>query len=322
MGIHIVGGGAIGLLFAAKLALAEIGATLWTRTEAQSKRISEEGLLLVNNQGEEQLVRAASEWLNGSRLSAMDMEDEMWILLAVKQTAIESELLSSLKALQDKARNGASVICLQNGIGHLEKLAAALGGTPVYAAVTTIGAKREDSRTVKHTGIGELWFGEWDGNGQKKAEKSEIAQKMLLSSLQKAGFHAILSKNMKNRIYQKLLINAVINPLTALFDVTNGELPLHPGRLRLMRALHKETYEILVAAGMERSEDRWDAVLDVCSRTSANVSSMLADVKAGRLTEIEAINGAVSGLAKQIGRDSPLNDAMTALIASYGEATL
>lgn len=317
MGIHIVGGGAIGLLFAAKLALAEVETSLWTRTEEQNKLLHEQGLLLVNGHGEEQLVRVASEWLNEDRIADQEKEDEMWILLAVKQTAIDDELLAHVKALAGMAKNGASVVCLQNGIGHTEKLAAALSRTPVYAAVTTEGAKRENGRKVQHTGIGELWIGDIGLKEQKNAEKCENAQKMLLLSLQKAGFHAFLSKDMNNRVYQKLLINAVINPLTAIFDVTNGQLPQHHRRLQHMKALHNETYEIVVAAGMEPIENSWEIVLDVCRRTSSNVSSMLSDVRAGRRTEIEAINGAVSRLAAQLGLKSPLNDAVTALIEVY-----
>lgn len=322
MGIHIIGGGAIGLLFAAKLALAEARVMLWTRTEEQREVIRGEGLLLVNERGEEQLAHIDSEWLNGNRLSIQEEEDHRWILLAVKQTAIDDELMARLRLLMVKARNGASVVCLQNGIGHLEKLAVALPGTPIYAAVTTDGAKREDGRKVRHTGTGELWISEKAENGFKNAEKSANAQKMLLLSLQKAGFHAFLSKDMNNRVYHKLLINAVINPLTAIFDVTNGQLPQHERRLKLMKALHNETYDILTSAGMERAENSWDAALDVCRRTSGNTSSMLADVRAGKLTEIEAINGAVSRLAAQLGLKSPLNDAMTALIESYNAPEL
>lgn len=318
MGIHIVGGGAIGLLFAAKLSLAEVDTILWTRTEEQNRLLREQGLTLVNGQGEEQHVRVKSEWLHEDRISVQEKEERLWILLAVKQTAIDDELLAHVKALTGRAKNGgASVICLQNGIGHTERLAAALDGTPVYAAVTTEGAKRENGRKVRHTGIGELWIGDTGLNGQKNAELSENAQKMLLLSLQKAGFHAFLSKDMNNRVCQKLLINAVINPLTAIFDVTNGQLPQQHRRLQLMQALHNETYEILTAAGMERVDNSWDVVLDVCSRTSGNVSSMLADVRAGRRTEIDAINGAVSRLAARLGLKSPLNDAVTALIEAY-----
>ena len=87
----------------------------------------------------------------------------------------------------------------------------------------------------------------------------------------------------------------------------------------LMQALHQETYAILTEAGMKRSDGSWDSVLQVCEKTSSNVSSMLADVRAGRRTEIAAINGAVSRLAAQLGVDSPLNDAVTTLIEAYGD---
>ncbi|MOA32778.1 putative 2-dehydropantoate 2-reductase [compost metagenome] len=119
---------------------------------------------------------------------------------------------------------------------------------------------------------------------------------------------------MNNRIYHKLLINAVLNPLTALFDVKNGELPAHPTRMALMRALYEETALILKGAGMQLESDGWAQIIEVCERTSGNVSSMLSDVRAGRKTEIGAINGAVVRLAEQQQLKAPCNRAVMELV--------
>lgn len=317
MRIEVVGGGAIGLLFAARLAGAGADVTVWTRTLRQSELIQERGISLISQEGET-VLHAYSDWLHPDRMSARGSEGVTSIMLAVKQNAINDELIGSLRALTQSNRTGStSLICLQNGIGHLDKLAEGLQGVRLYAAVTTEGAKREDERTVRHTGAGTLWINDRPHTAGISGENSDKPQKMLLDSLQKAGFEVSLSNEMEDRIFQKLLINAVINPLTAIFDVLNGELPNNKRRCELMEALHRETYGILTSAGMKPDADSWNKVLEVCMRTAANVSSMLADVRAGRPTEIEAINGAVSRLAAKHGMKSPLNDAMTAIIQSY-----
>lgn len=320
MHIDVIGGGAIGLWLAANLASAGEEVTLWTRTERQRLRIEEEGIGLTDTEGNRSTVRVPCEPMLQSRVLAQKAKDveESWMIVAVKQSAINDELIGLLRDLT-RVRKGAALLCLQNGIGHLERLAAGLGDVPIYAAVTTMGAKREDERRVMLAGTGELWIGDRAENCPEIDEIRVKSQKKFLLSLQKAGFQAFLSNVINNRIFHKLLINAVINPLTAIFDVTNGELPKHERRIHIMRALHNETVDILIRAGMKDQGDSWEQVLDVCARTSANVSSMLADVRAGRETEIRAINGAVAKLAASYGMNAPMNEAMTAIVESYAQ---
>ncbi|WP_194843378.1 ketopantoate reductase family protein [Paenibacillus sp. B01] len=232
-----------------------------------------------------------------------------WHVLAVKQSALGPELLRQLAAL---LRPGDSLLCLQNGIGHLERLARTLPGIRLYAGVTSEGALRVGAREVVHAGAGELHYGPALG-----ADGSASADPLLAGwrqALQRAGIAAFLSNDVEDRIYRKLLLNAVINPLTALLDVPNGRLPEHPQGIRLMKALHEESLSILVSAGFAATGEEWERLLDVCRRTAANTSSMLADVRAGRPTEIASINGELARLAARHGVPAPLNEAAAALV--------
>ncbi|MFD0588074.1 ketopantoate reductase family protein [Paenibacillus sp. GCM10027627] len=321
MQVEVIGGGAIGLLLASKLALAGCRATVWTRSEEQSAAIQAEGIQLVSEDGLRQSVTANVSALSfhESNIGKVHLTGTSCILLCVKQTAVDDLFISLLQKLVARTPNGTSIIALQNGIGHMERLASALAPFPVYAAVTAAGAKRESGTTVRHTGEGPIFISE-EAHHQcrNRGEKDAISQKMLLEALEKAGFQAFLSNDMKNRIFQKLLVNAVINPLTAIFDVQNGELPLHSSRLKWMRELHDETKSILVQAGMADHAGSWEQILDVCRKTSGNVSSMLGDVRAGRQTEIRSINGAVAELAARNKGYAPLNGAVVALIEALG----
>jgi 2-dehydropantoate 2-reductase len=311
--IGIIGGGAIGLLFGAKLAMAGENVTIWTRTAEQRESIVKAGISLTDELGTEHFLRVAGETLSEARLRDAEkngLSPADWYLLALKQTDLTSEAIDVIARLIVTTPGTPPLVCLQNGTGHLGKLAAAAKGRfAIYNAVTSSGAKREDIRSVRHTGSGPLYL---------ESSTDGVRQKMLLNCFIRAGFDASLSNDIHNRVFQKLLINAIINPLTAIYDMTNGELPAHSGRLSLMKALHDETASILRAAGMEDWPDSWSGVLGVCERTSLNVSSMLADVRAGRRTEIDAINGEVVRLGASSGLGAPLNECMLRLVSTLG----
>ncbi|WP_461671216.1 ketopantoate reductase family protein, partial [Mycobacterium tuberculosis] len=150
------------------------------------------------------------------------LPDADWYVLALKQTDLNPQSIAAIVRLIGMTPGRPPLLCLQNGTGHIERLkAAAEERFAVVGGVTSIGAKREDLRSVRYTGRGTLYL---------EDSKDDIRQKMLLESLIRAGFDASLSNDILNHVYQKLLVNAIINPLTAIFDQPNGELPEHSGR--------------------------------------------------------------------------------------------
>lgn len=279
-----------------------------TRTSAQAQRLNLEGAALL--EGDQTfIVRLQADVLSDRRVTASPGD---WIWLTVKQTHMDDSFIDGVAKL---AGQGASVLSLQNGIGHMPRLRAALPRNPLYAAITTEGALKVDARTIRYTGKGEIAFGTNDSEIlPNKTEAEELSQKMLLHALQSAGIKASLSNEMDNRTYTKLLINAVINPLTALYGVKNGELPKDPLRMTMMAALHDECLTILTAAGMLDDGEAWQRLLMVCEHTASNESSMLKDVREGRSTEIDWINGGIATLAQRMKMPSPLNDAVTIII--------
>ncbi|MWC27455.1 ketopantoate reductase family protein [Paenibacillus sp. MMS18-CY102] len=321
MRVMVVGGGAIGLLFGARLAMAAHDVTIWTRTDKQAALLAEEGIEFVERDCVHAVPVAAFAVMDKHQVNHKLSQVRSVVFVTVKQPQLTDGLLSHIASI---TQSGDVVVGMQNGIGHMEKLKLALPGRIVLAGVTTEGALRHHPRTVEHTGEGQLYIGDIEagatairgGSTQLDGSAQESGQKMLVDMLQKAGFTTILSNDMSNRIYQKLLINAVINPLTAIYDVQNGALPNHSARRSLMRALHKETYDVLAAAGYQDQgdADSWDQLLLVCERTAQNVSSMLADIRRGSVTEVGWINGGVCRLADQLGLTAPLNAAAVSMV--------
>ncbi|WP_090979846.1 ketopantoate reductase family protein [Paenibacillus sp. CF384] len=301
----IVGAGALGLLYGARLADAGMEVVLLTRSEEQAKMLREEGIRLTKRDGGHCQVRVQASTIDSYVPDALRQED--WIWLTVKQVHLSDHLLRQLGAMTAR---GCSVLALQNGIGHLDLLRKVCPKEQLNAAITTEGAMRIDEYSVHHTGSGTITFGSWP----KNEEKASKPQKMLLKSLFGAGIEGKLSNEMENVVYRKLLINAVINPLTGIFAVKNGELPSEPSRLRWMKALHEESEHILTLAGMTKDADSWEQLLRICEATAGNQSSMLRDVQAGRITEIDWINGGIVSLAGTMQVSAPMNEAVLTLI--------
>ncbi|AIQ64981.1 hypothetical protein PSTEL_19560 [Paenibacillus stellifer] len=310
MKIDIIGAGSLGLLLAGMLMNSGCEVRLWCRTEDQAASLAESGLTVCNVAGEvqahlkgEAMSAApaplfAAEWLK----SPGD-----WLLLAVKQTVLHSELPDLLMPLRDITMN---ILCLQNGWGHLEMLQSLLPAASLYAGVTTEGAKRESGVRVIHAGKGHTYIGRWgEGGGGSLSPES-----LLAARLETAGFSASVSNQVETMIFRKLMINAVINPLTAIWRVSNGELLASAARIDLMRELYDEAAAVCDAAGIYREDSLWDDILNVCRATSGNRSSMLADVLASRETEIRWINGALAELARRTGVDVPLHRGIIRII--------
>ncbi len=203
------------------------------------------------------------------------------------------------------------VICLQNGIGHVETLEKFIPANRILLAVTTEAALKHSETEAEHTGRGRTWIGSASPHYNEGAED---AQKKWVKLLEVAGFEAFLSKNITSRIWHKLLVNSIINPLTAILQVTNGELPGLPQAQQLMRALFDEGTALAAALHIELEPDLWEQLLEVCRRTSANRSSMLQDVLAGRPTELDAINGGLLKKAEAIGLSMPTHLAVYRLV--------
>jgi 2-dehydropantoate 2-reductase len=124
-----------------------------------------------------------------------------------------------------------------------------------------------------------------------------------------------LGQDLESLVWSKLVINAAINPLTALLNVPNGELLNRPTARQLSAQLAAETAAAAAAQGIELSfADPVAAAEDVARRTAANLSSMLQDVRRGARTEIDAICGAIVKAAHAAGVPAPVNEAMWKLV--------
>jgi 2-dehydropantoate 2-reductase len=145
---------------------------------------------------------------------------------------------------------------------------------------------------------------------------------------------AISAPELLHAQFRKLAINAVINPLTVVFDCLNGELFTNPAVCRLVDLLVLEISNVIQATlkSQPKADDAitteffepellQKVVHDVGRRTAKNSSSMRQDRHAGRQTEIDYINGYVASQAKLHDIRCPLNARIIELIRSNARLT-
>lgn len=314
--IQMIGAGSLGLLYAGKLAASGAKVTLWCRSDEQAAAIHSSGITIHHSDGGE--LHIPPGVVQAHPLSEFHEEAGAaadYLVLMVKQQGIE-DLVE--RVFIPYGRSIQRCVCFQNGTGHLELLQQHLPSGAIYAAITTEGAKRIGPREVLHAGSGTTTIGPYNTEGMpesgQKSASREISDIRLIELLNRAGFKTYLSNEIYTAIYRKLMINAVINPLTALWRIPNGALLEDPMRIQLMKELFDEACAVYDAAGISREDHLWDQIVGVCRMTSTNTSSMLKDVLEGRATEISWINGSIVRLGQRHGVAAPKHELLCRLI--------
>jgi 2-dehydropantoate 2-reductase len=309
MKIRIIGAGSLGLLFAGKLADQLSSGTevqLICRTEEQAELINREGVRIYSLDGT--IHSSFPEAASGSQLRKLSWEHPDVTVLTVKQNAITSAFANKLK--QDIGPSG-YILCLQNGAGHESILAEAIPLTRIWLAVTTEAARTRSRHEVEHTGEGKTLLGM-----AREGEGGEAVLEALLAMFANASIPAERSTAIRGSIWHKLVVNSIINPLTALLNVKNGELLSHPDAIILMKTLLEEASALATHSNLEVFHPSWDQIRQVCTQTAANTSSMLQDIRAGRKTEIEAITGYILDQGRQAGIVMPTHETLYRLVRS------
>ncbi|WP_312114019.1 ketopantoate reductase family protein [Brevibacillus reuszeri] len=294
----VVGGGSVGLLYAARLALAGQTVTVVTRSSLQANQLAQNGISYTQLDGELRLVP-----IDACPIEQGLPEADLY-LLTVKQTDLPA-ILPALRRLNSTAR----IIALQNGMGHHELLHDVLSEGRSFFAINTEGARRLSGTEVVHTGSGVLRVGPWE-NGSN----SDPVIQSFVEWATSVGIQAVLEKSIKPYAWRKLMANSLINPLTALFEIPNGALLDNPHTEKLMRELFQEASAVAEYAGQKLGETDWQEIVAICRNTSRNLSSMLQDVKRHKQTEVESINGYIVKLGKLAGIPTPLHETLFRVI--------
>lgn len=301
MKIAVVGPGAMGCLFAGLLK--EAGHDLWIlgRSAERTEQIARRGIR-IEGIGGDRVVRVNAT-SSPPDTGAVDL-----IFLWVKAYDTQEAVESSRPLLAPHTE----VVSLQNGWGNVEAIVRVTGPRRAIGGITSLGATWRDAGRVLYAGTGDTVIG-------RPAGRMDGLERVagLLSG---AGIPTRISPDIEDAIWSKLIINAAINPLTALTRLKNGQLLEREDTRRLLDAVVDESQEIVLRSGGALIyPDIRRQTRTVCERTAPNTSSMLQDVLRGRRTEIDAINGALVKRAQAVDAGAPINEMLTCLVKAVSE---
>jgi 2-dehydropantoate 2-reductase len=287
MNIIVYGAGAIGSVYAAKLA-SRHDVTVIARP-AHADAINRDGLRITGREAFVARVRAAS---------AIDhIPADTLILLTTKVNANRAAAL----ALADRVRPDSVILCVQNGL-HGEGIVKAIVGARclVLRAITQFGAIFAgpgliDLKVIGYTAI-------------EQHERSEEIVALLTAS----GLDGRVSADINVDVWRKLIFNCVINPITSIIGSEVGGIA--DARLdRLKQLVIDECLAVARADGVTFEIDFQQALRDVFG-PSRNIASMRQDLINRKPTEIDHMNGAVVDLGRRFGIPCPVNAALVAII--------
>ncbi|KAI6849271.1 6-phosphogluconate dehydrogenase C-terminal domain-like protein [Hortaea werneckii] len=348
--VHIIGLGSIGLLVAHSLrnmqdpppvSLIFHRLELLQQWQRHGQQITvQDGRQLSSKEGfEVELTPAAHQ--SGDTLTPLPISEEpIDCLLVCTKAAVT---VAALKRLRPRLSPESCICFLQNGMGTIEDVNMQCfsdeGNRPQYLqGVITHGTHLSRSGPdgnpflVTHAGHGSISLGvpsngAVTGHGNSPyRNSSSIYISDVLREARNLGVVCISSEELLQQLLEKLAVNCVINPLTALLDIPNGTINTHGGLVQLMRSMIKEVSSVFLSlqelSHVSNLEHRFSAdrleqqCHKVIQTTSKNISSMLADVRGAKPTEIDYINGYVVRRGKELGIVCKTNEAMVHLMAA------
>jgi 2-dehydropantoate 2-reductase len=302
MHIVVIGSGAMGGLFGAKLAATGNDVLLYDTWSEHVAAIERHGLSIegIDNTVVRYRVRATDQ-------PTRDLSETELILVQVKGY----DTYEALRPFNGRLNPETFVLSLQNGLGNLEQMRSALPGHHrILLGTTAHGSTVLGPGRIRHAGKGSTSIGDPAITATPRFDLGPIR-----AVLQAAGFETSIASNIHSAVWAKLISNVVINPLTALTGLRNGELLDDPRIVAMMEATIAEALAVMEAAGVPPAvDDFYQHARRVMEMTRPNVSSMLQDIRAGRRTEIGSINGAVAHLARELGVATPVNNWLTAMV--------
>jgi 2-dehydropantoate 2-reductase len=294
--VAVVGAGAMGCLFAARMA--EAGASV-TVIDVDPERLA-----AIRAQGIELTDDAGTRAVRVQAALARDFAGPIDLLLLFTKGMHSAAAIASVAHLRDCSP---TTLTLQNGIGNAELLAATFGADRVLMGTALIPADLTGPRAVETHGFASLQLGAFAGADSNIVDR-------IGNLLERSGFEVHRHATIMVAVWQKLAFNAALNATGMICAVPNAGLDNPSGR-RIARAVVDETVAVAASKGMRLDRDHILAQVDAALREhGAHKASMLQDREAGRPSEVETINGRIAAEGRRAGVATPVCDTLADLV--------
>lgn len=208
---------------------------------------------------------------------------------------------------------GTAIVLFQNGWGNTEHFTAYFNAARIFNARVITGFVRQQPNVVDITVHADaIHIGCLAGGDTLSIEP-------LCRKISEGGIPAQTTDAIAKDLWAKMLYNCALNPLGAILNVTYGELGQSSLSRELCDAIITEVFQVMVATGHEThwrtSEDYRDIFYaTLLPLTASHHSSTWQDLKSGKKTEIDALNGIVIQLARRHNIPVPVNHVVYRMI--------
>jgi len=294
--VGVVGAGAVGGFFGAKLAAAGAPVTVIGRPGRRSEHleaIARDGLRVDSevfpmSPGVE--VAAGPEALSAAEL----------VLFAVKTVDTDE----AARRIKPHLRDGAIVVSLQNGVDNAERLRGA--GIDAIPAVVFVAAAVETPGRIRHRGRGDLVI----GHRERTEDVARTAE-----WFERAGVPCRVSDAVERELWVKLCLNSMGNAISALTGASYRSIAADDGAWTVARRVLSEAVAVAGASGIELDEQAvMQTGLEVMRNVGDATSSTQQDIARGRPTEIDSLNGYIARRGTELGIPTPVNHTLWTLV--------
>ena len=301
MRIIIMGAGGLGGYFGARLAAAGNDVAFVARG-AHLAAIRRDGLRVTSARGDLHL-RDVVATDNPSALAPADI-----VIVAVKLWDTET----AAEAVKPLVRPGTAVVSFQNGVNKDDVLTRILGREAVIGGVGQIGVVIASPGVIAHTGtMAKLIFGELDNRRTPRVEA-------FLSACIEAGIDAEIADDINLAIWQKFTFLVGMSAVTTTMRSTIGPIRANPQARAFLRDVVREEVAVGRALGVPLAEDFADQRMAFIETLPPQMTaSMQGDLARGNRLEVPWLSGAVVELGAKVGVPTPLNRAVSDILALY-----
>lgn len=333
--VYILGAGSMGSLVAHEMASKYLNLALMILLFKTQRRLNS----FVHDNSELTVVKPRGQniFTSTSRVAAGRfppmLKDEK--PAPINNLVISTKTYQTQSALEPYVANlnsRSNVLILQNGMGMVQSLTERFWPNrthmpSIFQAISTHGAYKTSPNVIHHVGEGKLTISHIPQNsGECSMDENELPEfiKLMLGT-EALNANYVPYKSFILIQMEKLIVNACINPLTAVLDCLNGDLlhgtkvvPIMKRAIREAIQVFKAEYEILKdipESNSFLSDDRLlNTVFEICKSTSQNSSSMREDMKSLNNTEIDWINGYIVSLGYKHHISTPTNKLLSSMV--------
>src|SRR5262245_7989605 len=301
MRIAVMGAGAVGAYFGAKLAAARHNLAFIAR--GKHLAAMQANGLKVNSPSGNLHIAQARFTADTKEIGAVDL-----ILFCVKSY----DTIGAAASLKPMIGPDTMILSLQNGVDNAEKIAQLWGEKRTLAGVVYIGAQVTEPAVVTHSAGGKVVFGQMDGAVSESAKAVEH----LLSA---AGIPRELHVSIQRVQWSKLLWNAPFCAISCLTRASMKQIVESAPLLELARECMTEVKTAAHTRGVDLSPALFDETISFSRGLGEFKPSMLQDLEAGKPLEYEAFNGVVVKHLRRAGKAAPVNQSFYALLEHLDE---